>query len=163
MGLKSIFGNIGKAMAAPAKLAHKATKAVVTRPIKDAKKIGRFAKKMIIVLAIIGLPSLASSQITAFPGQSLVFDYDTAIFNSAQVVRFEMKADTGAYVSILIPSVITGAPTGFTRYQTPLPALTPGNHTLTVRACNTSVCGPDASPLGFAFVVIVQPVNLGIR
>jgi hypothetical protein len=34
-----------------------------------------------------------------------------------------------------------------------LPALTPGNHTVTVKACNTELCGDASTPFAFTFVV----------
>jgi hypothetical protein len=102
------------------------------------------------------------AQVTAQPGQSFKWDYPTT--ESVNVVRFEMKIDTGAYVDVG-RTVANDAqtPAGHTSFARVIPALTPGNHTFVVRACPaTGSCSPDSNPFAFALVVLPQPTGLRI-
>lgn len=125
-----------------------------------------------LVLQIPQVPSLAppllehadavatmQPPIVVTAGSRLAWDYpDSDISN---VTRFEMQLDGGAWVTAGMPTATAG-PTGFQTYATPFPALTPGNHTVTVRACNVDICSDAAAPLGFKLVV-VPAVPGGLR
>ena len=63
------------------------------------------------------------------------------------VTRFELAVDAGA------PSVLVVTQTG-TEYTAPLPAMTPGTHTLTLAACNVAGC---SLPLAITVRVVVIP------
>jgi hypothetical protein len=67
--------------------------------------------------------------------------------------RYELVVDGGAPVNLgkLVP--VSGQ-----QYETPFPALTPGLHSLIVRACNISGCAASAP---FPVSVVVQPTPPG--
>lgn len=69
--------------------------------------------------------------------------------------HFELKIDGNAYAEIVPVEVSSGS------YRTPVPSMTPGQHTIYVRACSSSKCGADAQLL-VSLEVIVAPVT-GLR
>lgn len=74
----------------------------------------------------------------------LAFDHD-----GLNTDRYELVVNAQAPVDLGRLAPVTGQ-----TYEIPFPALTPGQHTLLVRACNISGCA--ASP-PFPVSVIVQP------
>lgn len=113
-----------------------------------------------LILGSIGLAAQAPPPVIG--GQFFGFDYQDADLASAAVVRFEMQIDSGTWTTVGIPSdtlPITGGKT----YKVPVPAITPGNHTVTFRACNVDLCGGAASPFAFKFVIVpALPTNIRI-
>ena len=74
--------------------------------------------------------------------ERLAWDHD-----GINVSRFELSVDGGA------PTVLVVTQAG-TEYRAPLPALTPGTHTLAVTACNVAGC---SAPLAIQVRVVVIP------
>ena len=109
------------------------------------------------VAMVVGLATGAAAQTPATPGQAFAFDYLTADLATYSVVRFEQQIDGGAWTDQGIPTVANDAqtPAGATTYRVAIPALTPGAHTATWRACNATACSAAAAPL--AFTLVVQP------
>jgi hypothetical protein len=64
-----------------------------------------------------------------------------------------------AVVQVGIPAAFTNAETqaGKKSYAIPFPATQPGNHTISIRACNPDVCSEGIAP--FAFKIAVVPVT----
>jgi len=114
--------------------------------------------RTLIASLVIGLCSSVLSAQTppASPGQRFGFDYRTSDLTTFKVERFELQIDGGAWVSVQMPPSAPqpDTPADFTTLAVPIPALTPGDHTVSLRACN-SACG-DGSP-AFAFQMVVQP------
>lgn len=105
---------------------------------------------VLIVLALL-VPVLCLAQTQALPTQSLAWDYLDADVEAFSVSRFETAYDGGAYVDV---GLVAFAPDAYT---TPFPALITGLHTVVVRACNTSGCGPDSAPFAFEMRVGIPP------
>lgn len=111
--------------------------------------------KRLLLAAILFLllPTLAHAQTNVTPGQNtrLAWDHD-----GVNVERFEIKAD-GALVAT-VPFVFQQNGT----YDAPFPALTPGNHSLVVAACNIAGCA-DSDPFLVRVVVVpAKPINVRI-
>jgi hypothetical protein len=87
----------------------------------------------------------------ATAGQSIGWDYTDADVAAGGVVRFELQVDGGTWSNVGMTKVAGSTLT----YSTPIPALTTGEHTVSVRACNTALCGDASTPL--AFVLAVKP------
>jgi len=84
----------------------------------------------------------ASAQQPVAGTERLAWSHD-----GVNVSRFELAVDASA------PTVLVVTQTG-TEYTAPLPALTPGTHTLAVRACNVAGC---SAPLSISVRVVVIP------
>lgn len=104
------------------------------------------------------------SQTPALQDQSLGFNYVIADITANSILRFEQKIDTGNYVSINIPPVANDAstPAGSNTYKTPLPALTVGIHSVTLRACASIGCSADSASFSFKLLVIATPTGIRI-
>jgi hypothetical protein len=99
-------------------------------------------------------------------GRSFGWDYAKTDITVNGVVRFELKLDAGAYISVGIPTIQNDAQTtvGTDTYTTPISnTLTPGNHTAVVRACTLTVCSADSAPLPFVFAVLPAPANTRVK
>lgn len=70
----------------------------------------------------------------------------------ANVTRFEIRVDTGAWVDVGKPAA-TGAANTVT---VPLPAMTVGPHTITIRACNAAGCSAASTGVNVVMVAIPQ-------
>lgn len=112
---------------------------------------------ILAVTLVAGLATSAAAQTPATPGQAFGFDYLTSDLATYAVIRFEQQIDGAAWVDVGIPTVANDAqtPAGATTYRVAIPALTPGAHTVTWRACNATACSAAATPL--AFTLVVQP------
>lgn len=95
-------------------------------------------------------------------GYFFAFDYSDADFTAGAVTRFEMQLDANAFASVGIPTntvPITGGKT----YKVPIPAITPGAHTVSFRACNADLCSEATTPLDFRFAPLpATPRNVRI-
>jgi len=116
---------------------------------------------LILVLLLWAAPALAQ---TAGPSDHIGFDYPDASFTSAAVTAFEMSVDSQPYTSVAIPPTQNDANTlpDHTTRIVPIPALTPGAHTVAFRARNVSDVGPASAAYGFTLVVLVAPDNIRI-
>jgi hypothetical protein len=89
----------------------------------------------------------------ATAGAQVAWDYADADIAAGAVVRFEIQVDVGAWSDVGMTKLAGAAAT----YAAPIPALQTGQHTVSVRACNTNLCGDATSPL--AFVLAVKPAT----
>ena len=116
-----------------------------------------------IACFVFGLPALAAAQTTAGPLDSLRWEHADADVTTTQVNRFLVCYDSAADANCLIapltskfaPTTVQGGPpaAGNSAYKLLVPALTPGQHTVTVKACNATVCGAAVAPLAFSFQI----------
>lgn len=125
-------------------------------------------KRMLLIGVALALlvgagPAAAQTPPTAGPLDSVRFDYRDADLSTYQVIRFELCVDGQASGCVqsdpaaarFTPSTDQGgAPAaGESAYKIQIPALTAGNHSLIIRACNASVC-TDSTPLPFTFAIV---------
>ena len=109
--------------------------------------IRRFLPLLFVLYAA---PAVAQTPVTG--ANQIAFDQS----DYANVTRFEVRVDTGAWVDIGKPPASTAANT----VQVPLPAMTVGPHALTVRACNAAGCSAASVPVNVVMVAIPQvPAN----
>jgi hypothetical protein len=90
------------------------------------------------------------------PQRLFIWEYSNADLAGAEVNRFELKIDDGAWTDVGRRGATdqTGVAAGSVIYSAPVPALTLGLHTAQLRACNVSECG-DA--LSMAFTISIKP------
>lgn len=103
---------------------------------------------------------------------SLRWEHNTADITAAAVNRFELCYDTATPCATITPTAAVFTPTaaqggppaaGNTAYKMLLPALTVGQHSVTVKACNADACGVASSPFVFRFAVVPgTPVGVGL-
>lgn len=101
-------------------------------------------------------------QPVATPTHKFAFDYSIADFSNFSVTHFERQLDGSAWAQIAV-TVQNDAltPVGSNTHVSPIPALTPGMHTVGFRACNVAGC---SSPLELGFrLVVVPPAASGLR
>lgn len=99
---------------------------------------------VIAVLAVVlSAPVFAQTPVTG--AERLAWEHD-----GVNVERFEASVDDGAYATVVTTQ------NGQT-YAAPLPAMTPGLHTINVRACNLAGC---SAPLSVQVRVVVIPAPI---
>lgn len=99
-----------------------------------------------VFVVFVALSAVVLAQQNVAGTERLAWSHD-----GVNVDRFELMVDAGA------PATLVVTQTG-TEYRAPLPALTPGDHTLAVRACNVAGCSAPVS-LQVRVVVIPAPVT----
>lgn len=115
----------------------------------------------LVLFVLVAVPVLAQVPV-AVAGDRIAWDYKDADLSNYAVNRFEIQIDSGAWTSVGIPTQTTATADGKT-YLVPFPALQPGNHTVSVRACNADLCSAGLGPLGFKLAVVpVDGSNLRI-
>jgi hypothetical protein len=118
-----------------------------------------FRSRLVFILLSLLLSAVsAQAQVPdVTPGQRFGFDYKPADITAFQVTRFELQIDEGAWADIQIPPTANDAITqaDHNTYAVTIPALTPGAHTYSIRACNAGGCGVAAP--AFAFNVSIVP------
>jgi hypothetical protein len=83
------------------------------------------------------------------PMQQVGFDYADADLTTYQVSRFEASWDDQPFVVVeTVAAILADTPPGFTTY-TVSPPFWNGVHTVTIRACNSEVCGVASAPFRF--------------
>lgn len=100
----------------------------------------------ILLVGMLIAPPQAPPQL--LPGDRIGFDYADVDFSFYSVSRFEVALDGGAWADIGLPPTYAQAGGVTTRVWVP-PAVTPGVHALTLRACNSGGCGGASVPFGF--------------
>jgi hypothetical protein len=109
-----------------------------------------------ILLVVVGLlcsVGSAFAQVTPVtPSQFVAWDQS----DYTNVTRFEIRVDSGAWADVGKPAA-TGT---LNTVQVQMPAMTPGAHALTVRACNVAGCSAATAPLNVTLVVV--PTTPGI-
>jgi hypothetical protein len=121
---------------------------------------------LIAMLLFFVAPPMVSAQTPiATAADSVRWDYEDAQLTAAVVVRFELcyDAQTGAACTNVTPAATRFTPTtaqggapaaGFSAYKQLVGAMTPGNHTVNVRACSASIC---SAPLALTFQFAIVP------
>ena len=117
-------------------------------------------KKLLVLLAFVSLPAFAQVPI-ATQNNSPAFDYLLVDFTSFSVTRFEVQIDSGAFVSVGVPTTTDDVRTlpGAHTYAGPkfgTLGLSVGSHTFAARACNAGGCGVASTP-PFAFTYAPIP------
>ncbi len=111
--------------------------------------------------------SAAFGQVPAVTqNNSPALDYLTVNLTTWAVTRFEIQFDTGAFVSIGLPTPTDDTKTGIGAHtyagaKLGTYGLTVGSHTFAARACNAAGCGTASSPpFSFSYAPILDaPVN----
>jgi hypothetical protein len=109
---------------------------------------------LVLVLALV-----AQQAPPVLSGDKFAWDYVEADIATYSVDRFEFQIDTGTWTPVGIPSAFADAQTqaGKKSYAISFPATQPGNHTISVRACNPDVCSEGIAP--FAFKLAIVPAD----
>lgn len=117
-------------------------------------------KKILLTLAIILLPIVGSAQ--AIPTSKFDFDQIAPTLAEAQAYTPKYYPD-GATTGIASTITCTGATSPYT-CSIPVPAFTPGAHTVQLTVSNAAGESPKSAIFNFTFVVIPSaPANLRIR
>jgi hypothetical protein len=117
-------------------------------------------KKLMLAVLFVLIPVLTSAQATG--SSKLTFDQQAATLAEANSLTYRYYPDA-ATTGITVAVACTGTVSPFV-CQTPFPAFTPGNHSLTVTAANAAGETAKSAPLNFTFVVVPSiPQNLRIQ
>jgi hypothetical protein len=96
-------------------------------------------KTLLIALALVSFASIAQAQTPATPKSNLAWDQDAPTLAVATGYEYAVYID--AAPRLVVAATCTGVASPFA-CQTPIPAMTPGDHSLAVTASdNTSVPG----------------------
>jgi hypothetical protein len=116
-------------------------------------------KTLVLLVALFAVPVIAQQAPPVISGDRFAWDYVEADLATYSVDRFEVQIDSGTWTPVGIPVAFTDARTqaGKKSYAIPFPATQPGNHTITIRACNPDVCSAGTAP--FAFKLAVVPLD----
>lgn len=120
-------------------------------------------RSLFVVIALfVSFPAFA--QPNAGPLDSYAWDYTTDNINTYTVTGFEICVDAVCVQRTLAQvnwaSPVPTPPAGTNSYIYPLGALTAGQHTVSVAACNSSGCGTTLSTT-FNFVITPPPAVNG--
>jgi len=104
-----------------------------------------------------------AAQTPGSSAQRFAWDEAAPTLADAQALTYRYYPD-GAAAGVTFPAVTcTGAVSPFT-CSAPIPAFTPGNHTITLTAANVAGESPKSGPFVFVFVVIPgTPTNVRIQ
>jgi hypothetical protein len=122
------------------------------------------ARLLAAALLVVGLAaSLAAQAPPGSTAQRFAWDQAAATLSDAQALTYRYYPD-GAAAGVTFSGVTcAGAGSAFT-CSAPIPAFTPGNHTITMTAANLAGESPKSSPFVFVFVVIPgSPSNVRIQ
>jgi hypothetical protein len=103
-------------------------------------------KTVLALTFVLGFAGIASAQTPVTTANQVAFDQS----DYANVTRFELRVDSGAWVDVGKPAATGAANT----VQFALPAMTVGPHTLTARACNAAGCSAASTGLNVVMVII---------
>jgi hypothetical protein len=119
-------------------------------------------KRILVTLVIVVSCISQINAQNATPLSSLVFDQIAPDLNTANSYIYKYYPDestTGMNLTVNC----TGTASPFT-CTSPMPAFTPGMHSLTITAANVAGESPKSSPINFTFVIIPSsPTNLRIQ
>ena len=108
--------------------------------------------KLTLALLVALLPTVAAAQTPVTSANQVAFEQP----DYANVTRFELRVDAGAWVDVGKPPASGAANT----VTVPLPAMTVGPHALTARACNAAGCSAASTAVNVVMVAIPQvPAN----
>jgi hypothetical protein len=113
----------------------------------------------VLLLFALSVPVIAQQAPPVLSGDRFAWDYVEADLVAYSVDRFEVQIDAGGWTPVGIPAAFTDALTqaGKKSYAIAFPATQPGNHTISVRACNPDVCSAGIAP--FAFKLAIVPAD----
>lgn len=108
-------------------------------------------KKVLLSCAFSLISTVVYAQPTVGPNSRFRVDHP----NSDVISRLELQIDGGAWNSIGLTSVVDPlTPANHTTYEAPIPNLSVGLHTASVRACNALGCGPNTPNLSFRVIAL---------
>lgn len=119
----------------------------------------------LVILAALGLLGLASVAVaqTGSARQSFAWSQAAPALTDAQGYTYRYYADGSATAQVFAAVVCTGAASPFT-CAVPIPAFTPGNHSITLTSGNVAGESAKSSPFAFDFVVTpAVPANMRIQ
>ena len=125
------------------------------------KSILVFVSFITILVSILFNSIALNAQTNVLPGQQFSFDYPTSAVIDFGIRRFELKIDNGNYQDVGLPMGVAGN-AELTTFRIPIPAITPGQHTAVIRACNDTGCSGDSNIYTFTMVIIPVPSNLRV-
>lgn len=113
-------------------------------------------KKLLLTLALVLASTAAYAQAPVATGASkFAWDQPAPDVATAQAYTYKYYADNAATGVVLTPIACTTVSTVFT-CTVPIPAFTPGVHSVTVTAANAA--GESAKSASLSFQMIVQPL-----
>jgi hypothetical protein len=110
---------------------------------------------ILIALLVFVLPVQAQTPVATVL-DSVAWDYTDAAIAAGGVTRFELCLDSSPCVSKTLAEAKHAS--GPIVYAYKLPALLPGSHTLTIKACNPDLCSAPLA-ITFRFAVTPDPVT----
>jgi hypothetical protein len=111
--------------------------------------------KTILLLSLLLVPSIAYSQNpVATASQKFGWDQDIAEGENVPALVFKYYAD-GSTTGVVFTGVICGGTAPTLSCTVPIPAFTPGNHSIRISASN--IAGESALSVPFDFALIVVP------
>lgn len=121
-------------------------------------------KKLLIVLAILVTPALASAQ-TATSIQKFAWDQTGPSLADVQAYTYNYyDGNQAGKILTGVTCVLLNATTSTFTCEAPIPAFTPGNHSVTLTASNAAGESAKSGPLAFVFVVTpAAPTNLRLK
>ena len=99
----------------------------------------------LLALALTAVGAQAQGPTPVLPTAQLAFDHD-----GVDTERYELQIDGGAWA-------VTPTTSAAGVYTLPMPALTPGAHTLAVRACGPAGCSASSNAVTLWLVIIPAP------
>ena len=109
-----------------------------------------------LIVALGSVLSVQAQSPVATTLDSVAWDYTDAQIASGGVTRFELCLDSQPCLSKTVAEAKHAS--GPNVYAYTLPAMLPGDHTLTIKACNADLCSAPLA-LSFRFAVTPDPVT----
>lgn len=128
-----------------------------------AAKINRLGKGGLVILISLLFPSFAQAQPpVGSTNQRFAIDQQAPTLADAQGYTYKYYPD-GATTGVNFTGVICAGTTSPFQCTVPIPAFTPGNHTITITATNLAGESTKSTPFAFNFVVTPSaPTNIRI-
>ncbi len=86
--------------------------------------------------------------VVLLPTEAFAFEFPDAAFANEGIDRFEVRYDSGGFISLGVPTKVSTT-AGVSKYKL-IPPQTSGTHIFELRACNPAGCGPASAPFAFA-------------
>lgn len=118
----------------------------------------------LVGLVLVGLAAPVAAQTTALPGSKFAWTQSIDA-PTAQAYSWKLYND-GAVTGVALAPVtcVAGTPATTANCSVPMPAYTPGPHTITITATNAAGESPKSDPLTFTMVAIpAKPGTPGIQ
>jgi hypothetical protein len=118
--------------------------------------------KKAIVLVILTLPTVLFGQ-QATGNNKFAWDQSAPLLSDAQAYTYKYYPDGSTTAVTFVGVTCTGTASPF-QCEVPIPAFTPGNHTIQLTATNIAGESAKSSPFAFTFVVTpATPANIRIK